>query len=275
ADLPQVPMQPQPHDVNRQGHPHTGAATLKKLIHRGAATVAVAAPHPFCRTSGLESEPVSFPPASDVAVHLEQVRKHVLNAAADPQTATKDLARLLSTTDALLAQARITAMRTNWACWTGTADDKTSPQSRKQASIVPPLPALGEHSPPAPHTTPPDNTSLSTSSAHGGEDTLALQAAAELLRVWAQHRDRLGLLAPHPTLTALADWLRHGSGVIHRPTGNAALDTQLTALVGVPVRTLSPAANGGDQSSDLEGRGSSAVLVVSASARRPPFSSGT
>jgi hypothetical protein len=24
-------MQPQPHDVNRQGHPHPGAATLKKL----------------------------------------------------------------------------------------------------------------------------------------------------------------------------------------------------------------------------------------------------
>ncbi|MEU9284549.1 recombinase family protein [Streptomyces sp. NPDC048275] len=45
--------------------------------------------------------------------------------------------------------------------------------------------------------------------------------------------------------------------------------------LGVPVRTLSPAANGGDQSFDLEGRGSSAVLVDSASARRPPFSSGT
>lgn len=47
------------------------------------------------------------------------------------------------------------------------------------------------------------------------------------------------------------------------------------AGLGVPVRTLSPATNGGDQSSDLEGRGSSAVFVVSASARRPPFSSGT
>ncbi len=46
-------------------------------------------------------------------------------------------------------------------------------------------------------------------------------------------------------------------------------------VVGVPVRTLSPAANGGGQSSDLEGRGSSAVLVASASARRPPLSSGT
>nr|BFD88542.1 hypothetical protein StreXyl84_79430 [Streptomyces sp. Xyl84] len=44
--------------------------------------------------------------------------------------------------------------------------------------------------------------------------------------------------------------------------------------IGVPVRTLSPAANGDDQSADLEGRGSSAVLVDSASARRPPFSSG-
>ncbi|MEV5646288.1 transposase, partial [Streptomyces flaveolus] len=31
ADLPQIPLQPQPHDVNRQGHPHSGAATLKKL----------------------------------------------------------------------------------------------------------------------------------------------------------------------------------------------------------------------------------------------------
>lgn len=29
ADLPQVPMQPQPHHVNRQSCPHTGAATLK------------------------------------------------------------------------------------------------------------------------------------------------------------------------------------------------------------------------------------------------------
>ncbi|MGW3622532.1 DUF4158 domain-containing protein [Streptomyces sp. NPDC000880] len=47
------------------------------------------------------------------------------------------------------------------------------------------------------------------------------------------------------------------------------------AEVGVPVRTVSPAANGGDQSFDLEGRVSSAVLVDSASARRPPFSSGT
>lgn len=45
--------------------------------------------------------------------------------------------------------------------------------------------------------------------------------------------------------------------------------------VGVPVRTLSPAANGGDQSSDLVGWGSSGVLVASASARRPPLSSGT
>ncbi|MFD9967709.1 collagen binding domain-containing protein [Streptomyces sp. NPDC059011] len=44
---------------------------------------------------------------------------------------------------------------------------------------------------------------------------------------------------------------------------------------GVPVRMLSPAANGGDQSSDLVGWGSSGVLVASASARRPPFSSGT
>lgn len=45
--------------------------------------------------------------------------------------------------------------------------------------------------------------------------------------------------------------------------------------LGVPVRTLSPAANGGDQSSDLVGWGSSGVLVASVSARRPPFSSGT
>jgi hypothetical protein len=31
ADLPQTPMQPQPHDANRQSRPHPGAATLKKL----------------------------------------------------------------------------------------------------------------------------------------------------------------------------------------------------------------------------------------------------
>lgn len=31
ADLPQIPMQPKPHDVNRQSRPHPGAATLKKL----------------------------------------------------------------------------------------------------------------------------------------------------------------------------------------------------------------------------------------------------
>jgi hypothetical protein len=31
TDLPQIPMQPQPHDVNRQSHPHPAAATLKKL----------------------------------------------------------------------------------------------------------------------------------------------------------------------------------------------------------------------------------------------------
>ncbi|BCL31389.1 hypothetical protein GCM10017557_62480 [Streptomyces aurantiacus] len=36
--------------------------------------------------------------------------------------------------------------------------------------------------------------------------------------------------------------------------------------IGVPVRTVSPAASGGDQSFDLEGRGSSAVLVNSGSA---------
>jgi hypothetical protein len=34
ADLPQIPLQPQPHDVNRQDRPHTGAATLKKLTER-------------------------------------------------------------------------------------------------------------------------------------------------------------------------------------------------------------------------------------------------
>ncbi|WP_405606756.1 hypothetical protein [Streptomyces sp. NBC_00076] len=34
---------------------------------------------------------------------------------------------------------------------------------------------------------------------------------------------------------------------------------------------MSPAANGGEQSFDLEGGGSSAVLVDSASARRPAF----
>ncbi len=31
AHLPQVPLQPEPHDVNRQGHPHAGTATRKKL----------------------------------------------------------------------------------------------------------------------------------------------------------------------------------------------------------------------------------------------------
>ncbi|MFC9760079.1 hypothetical protein [Streptomyces sp. NPDC056921] len=31
ANLPQVPMQHQPHDVNRQGHPHFGETTLKTL----------------------------------------------------------------------------------------------------------------------------------------------------------------------------------------------------------------------------------------------------
>jgi transcriptional regulator with XRE-family HTH domain len=36
ADLPPIPMQPQPHDVNRQGHPHPGAATLKKLSACGS-----------------------------------------------------------------------------------------------------------------------------------------------------------------------------------------------------------------------------------------------
>lgn len=171
-----------------------------------------------------------LPPASDVAVHLEQVREHVLYAAADPQTATKDLARLLSTTDALLAQARITAMRTNWACWTGTTDDNTISQSRKQTSIGAPLSTLCEHSPPAPRTKPADSTSLDGPTADSEANTLALQAAAELLRGWAQQRDRLGLLTPHPTLTALADWLRHGSGVIHRLGGNTALDNQLSAL---------------------------------------------
>lgn len=35
ADLPQVPLQPQPHDVNRQGSTHTGDATLKKLTEPG------------------------------------------------------------------------------------------------------------------------------------------------------------------------------------------------------------------------------------------------
>ncbi len=34
ADLSQGPLQPQPHDVNRQGCPHSGAATLKKLSER-------------------------------------------------------------------------------------------------------------------------------------------------------------------------------------------------------------------------------------------------
>lgn len=34
ADPPQSPLQSQPHDVNRQGRPHTGAATLKKLSTR-------------------------------------------------------------------------------------------------------------------------------------------------------------------------------------------------------------------------------------------------
>ncbi|MBP2056649.1 hypothetical protein J2Z21_009668 [Streptomyces griseochromogenes] len=32
ADLSQIPVESQPHDVNCQGHPHPGAATLKKLI---------------------------------------------------------------------------------------------------------------------------------------------------------------------------------------------------------------------------------------------------
>lgn len=49
----------------------------------------------------------------------------------------------------------------------------------------------------------------------------------------------------------------------------------MLARHGVPVRTLSPAANGGDQSSDLAGWGSSGVFVASASARRPPLGSGT
>ncbi|MDT0485317.1 Lsr2 family DNA-binding protein [Streptomyces doebereineriae] len=31
ADLPQSPLQSEPHDVNRQSRPHPGAATLKKL----------------------------------------------------------------------------------------------------------------------------------------------------------------------------------------------------------------------------------------------------
>lgn len=53
------------------------------------------------------------------------------------------------------------------------------------------------------------------------------------------------------------------------PAVDAALEQ------GVPVRTLSPAANGDDQSSDLVGWGSSGVFVASASARRPPLSSGT
>lgn len=34
AHLPQVPMQPESNDVNRQGHPHAGAATLKKLADK-------------------------------------------------------------------------------------------------------------------------------------------------------------------------------------------------------------------------------------------------
>ncbi|AYC39648.1 hypothetical protein DWG14_03890 [Streptomyces griseorubiginosus] len=38
AHLPQVPAQPESNDVNRQGHPHAGAATLKKLSHSGCRT---------------------------------------------------------------------------------------------------------------------------------------------------------------------------------------------------------------------------------------------
>lgn len=34
ADLPQISMQPQPHDVNRESCPHSGAATLKMLTDR-------------------------------------------------------------------------------------------------------------------------------------------------------------------------------------------------------------------------------------------------
>jgi hypothetical protein len=35
ADLPQIPMQPQPHDLNRQGRPHPGEATLKMFSGSG------------------------------------------------------------------------------------------------------------------------------------------------------------------------------------------------------------------------------------------------
>jgi hypothetical protein len=57
ADLPEIAMQTEPHDVNRQGRPHLGEATLKNAlseltitrccftgtISRGAARRAVAA----------------------------------------------------------------------------------------------------------------------------------------------------------------------------------------------------------------------------------------
>lgn len=36
ANLPQIPMQSEPHDVNRQSRPHPGAATLKKLSERSS-----------------------------------------------------------------------------------------------------------------------------------------------------------------------------------------------------------------------------------------------
>lgn len=50
-------MRPQPHDVNRQGHPRTGAATLKKLL-----TSSSASPSPKAsRTSPAPSKTPSEP----------------------------------------------------------------------------------------------------------------------------------------------------------------------------------------------------------------------
>ena len=42
ADLPQVPVQPQSHDVNRQSRPHPGEATLKKLSSTGQTAIGTA-----------------------------------------------------------------------------------------------------------------------------------------------------------------------------------------------------------------------------------------
>ncbi|WP_329468726.1 tyrosine-type recombinase/integrase [Streptomyces sp. NBC_01431] len=90
-------------------------------------------------------------------------------------------------------------------------------------------------------------------------------ARPDKIQRWADHRDFRTTQRYNKRKELLDD----------SPGYGLAADVAGAMEHGVPVRTVSPAANGGGQSSDLVGWGSSGVLVASASARRPPFSSGT